>query len=238
MKTTKKWNKMFLVGMLGMTLNGIVLMGCISLPTQQTPIVYDKEISQQEQSVITPAAYVSVSHFDENKVQWTLTNDVFIPAGSHTLRCNWYNGSSYANGMEITYDFKPGYAYWVDANHLSGGFVKLVIKEIGMLPLKLEPVSNGSEIVIKRKKAIVGGGATGKIIVDGIVMGQVYSGQEIQFVVPNGQHTIYAEGAGWGVSKKLSFDENNQQIVFMVDLSHMNETTLVKEKESELSKGD
>ncbi|GHU77192.1 hypothetical protein FACS189461_5470 [Spirochaetia bacterium] len=144
MKTTKKWNKMVLVGMLGMALNGIVLMGCVSSPSGRT-IVYDPEQPEQEQSMIDITNICHTFTFDNTRVDWNEADTVFIPSGSHTLVYNYAQNNGYAissaTGLTITYDFKPGYAYLVDVEN-NGKFARPVIKERGLLLWKLPPVSD------------------------------------------------------------------------------------------------
>ncbi|GHV09789.1 hypothetical protein FACS189485_22650 [Spirochaetia bacterium] len=146
MKTTQKWNIMFLIGM---ALNAIVLMGCLSTSVynQRPPITYNSEQPQQEQSMVIIDYFVYFKRaggmkgsFDGTQVKWKAGDKVFIPSGSHALVYNYIVGTEYATRLGITYDFEPGCAYYVDVKK-DGRYVRPVIEVLGVLPWKLPPVS-------------------------------------------------------------------------------------------------
>ena len=75
---------------------------------------------------------------------------------------------------------------------------------------------NESIIVVKRKFMPIGLAAKFNVIVNNKNVGSVINGREIEFVIPNGTHTIQIKATGaFKSSNLITFSANSEEIVFV-----------------------
>jgi hypothetical protein len=116
-------------------------------------IVAEKDIPADELcQVMLATNYITITSFNGKSVNWSkgaggLLKDfaggtrVNLPAGTHTLSGNYYDGTRRANGLSVTYEFKAGTVYDLDIQSEGWGLLgnataSFKITEMPNVPVK------------------------------------------------------------------------------------------------------
>ena len=115
-----------------------------------------KDIPQDELcQLMLQTNYITITSFNGSSVNWQKGaggalreiaemagggTRINLPAGTHTLAGNYYDGTRRANGISITYVFKAGTVYLLDIQSQGGGLFSSATASFNITEMANAPV--------------------------------------------------------------------------------------------------
>jgi hypothetical protein len=215
-----------------------LLVNCFTTPSSSEIVLgnWNNETLPEEYCLLKFNRYQTINLFDDKSVNWGGGEHFFsIPPGRHTIVYNYYqsnkstsdgayystttSSSSSANNISITYDFRPGYIYYLYSATTTDNKLVPVIRPDGVTEW-VKPSENETLVILQRDRGIWIWEGIITVVVDDKKDTDYYkyglgTGETMRFIVPNGQHKINVSSYGMG-NNSITINAKGGQMVFNV----------------------